>query len=267
VTQLTRWRLACALLAGVAGFSFYSHPAGGSDTPARVANVRSASIPVQLRRPIRVSAEAAGISRDDLIERVLRARSLRDVQTLAERLGVVGDDQTVDQLAPLLADHRRGVPEAILACFGVIGSEHAVAQLVEHTSDDRPQIRMAAILALGATQTVEAEKLLIELAEKRADPAQATAITALGALGSDAAVATLMKLANGSDYQIAASAVAAMGSVTSEAAAVALHKLIDSPDSRVAAVALASIDTIDVQMLAWISTDRNSHKIRASLAQ
>ncbi|HEX7837446.1 MAG TPA: hypothetical protein VF469_08285, partial [Kofleriaceae bacterium] len=121
MTSTTRWKLACALFAAIAGYGMFSHR-GGSNAPAAAATARTASIPFELRRPLRISAEAAGVSRTDLVERVLGARSVRDIQTLTEKLGAVGDDQTVDQLSPLLSDGRRGVPEAILACYGGIGT-------------------------------------------------------------------------------------------------------------------------------------------------
>ena len=155
VPKTMRWKLACALFAGLAGYSMLSHR-GSANVPAAQAASRRASIPFELRRPLHVSAEAAGISRSDLVARVLRARSVRDVQTLTGKLAAVGDDQAVDQLSPLLGDGRRGVPEAILACYGGIGTEHAVQVLLEHTDDDRPQVRAAAIAALGSTQSEQA---------------------------------------------------------------------------------------------------------------
>jgi len=184
VTSLTRWKLACVLFAAAAGYGVFGHRAG-ANTPAPAAAARTASIPFVLRRPLRVTADAAGVSRGELVERVLRARSLRDIQVLTDKLGAVGDDQTIDQLAPLLSDRRRGVPEAILACYGRIGTEHAVGALIEHTGDDRPTVRAAAIAALGATQSADAEPPLIDLAGRAGDPAQGAAISALGVLGSD----------------------------------------------------------------------------------
>ncbi|TMQ15710.1 MAG: hypothetical protein E6J90_25125 [Deltaproteobacteria bacterium] len=244
----TRWKLACALFAGLAGYSmFFRH--GAANTPAAAATARSAAIPFELRRPLHVTAESAGISRSDLVDRVLRARSLRDIVTLTEKLGAVGDDQTIDQLAPLVADARRGVPEAILACYGSIGTEHAVDTLIGHVDDDRPQVRAAAITALGATQSAQAEKPLLALAGKPGDPAQATAIAALGTLGSDGAIGALIALATSADPSVGTTAVAALGSINSEAAATALRRLVDAPDPRIAAAAITAIDTIDEALL------------------
>src|SRR5262249_21970372 len=151
-TSSLRWKLACAVFAGIAGYGMIFHRSG-STAPAPSAMARSAAIPLQLRRPLRVSAQAAGVSRSDLVDRLLHARSLRDVRALTEKLAAVGDDQTIDQIAPLLTDGRRGVPEAILACYGDIATEHAVDVLIEHADDDRPQVRAAALAALGATHS------------------------------------------------------------------------------------------------------------------
>src|SRR5262249_34149849 len=85
VSALTRWKLAGALFAALAGSSICS-PRGAASAPAPAAASRGAAIPFELRRPLHVSAEAAGISRSDLVARVLHARSLRDVQTLTEKL-------------------------------------------------------------------------------------------------------------------------------------------------------------------------------------
>jgi HEAT repeat protein len=251
--RATRWKLLSLVLAGVAGYSLLAHPEP-SNAPAVMARSRTGAMPALLRRPLRTTAEAAGMSRGDLVDRVLQARSLHDVQTLTEKLGAVGDDQAVDQLVPLLADPRRGVPEAVLSCYGHIGTEHAVQMLLEHAGDDRPQVRAAAISALGSTQSERAEQLLTALAHRAGDPAQALAITALGALASDAAIAALIAIGQGADGEIAMAAVSALGSINSETATSALRTMLDAPDPRVAAAALTSIQTIDAPLLARLTT-------------
>jgi len=71
VTTLTRWKLACALFAGIAGYATVSaHQSEPSNKPAAgVVAPRGAGLPQHLKRPLRISAEAAGISRAELIER------------------------------------------------------------------------------------------------------------------------------------------------------------------------------------------------------
>jgi len=66
--KTTRWKLACALFAALAGASVLSHRSSAG-TPVALATSRTASIPPLLRRPLRVTAEAAGISRGDLVDR------------------------------------------------------------------------------------------------------------------------------------------------------------------------------------------------------
>ena len=131
MTTLTRWKLATALLAAIAGYGVLIK---GDDrtpnTPAATVSARSGSLPKQYRRPLRLSADAAGIDKGELVARLLSAKTVKDVATLAEKLGIVGDDGAIDSVMPLLKDSRRGVPEAILGAFGQIGTEHAVDILV-----------------------------------------------------------------------------------------------------------------------------------------
>jgi len=103
----------------------------------------------------------------------------------------------IDSLSPLLADSRRGVPEAMLSIFGQIGTEHAVDLVIQRAGDDRPAVRSAAITALGSTQSKRAEDMLLELARKGTDADQGQAIAALGKLGSDRALAGLVEIPTG----------------------------------------------------------------------
>src|SRR5690606_2493308 len=84
LTTLTRWKLACALLAGIAGYATVSaRGTAHSNTPAAMpAAPRGAALPQHLKRPLRISAEAAGLSRSELVERALSARNLRDLLAL-----------------------------------------------------------------------------------------------------------------------------------------------------------------------------------------
>src|SRR5687767_2396511 len=166
-TTLTRWKLAAGLLAAIAGYALFIRSTGPDNTPAEAATIResrSGGIPNSLRRPLRiVGGEIGGMSKADLAEKLLEARTVKDVSVVAEKLAVVGDDSTIQAAMPLLRDTRRGVPEAILSMIGQIGTEHAVEILIAHATDDRPSVRNTAIGALGATQSREAEKLLLEI--------------------------------------------------------------------------------------------------------
>jgi HEAT repeat protein len=253
VTTLTRWKVACALMAAIAGYAIFFRDGGAADKPAPTVAQRSGTLPGHLRRPLRVSAEAAGVSKAELVERLLSARSLRDVQTLAGKLGTVGDDDAIDQLMPLLKDARRGVPEALLEAFGHIGTQKAVDVLIEATKDERASIRGAAIAALGATQSEAAEQLLLGLAVKQGDQQQEAAIAALGAVGSERAVAALGKLAVSGSFSIGIAAVHALGNAGTPAAEAALVGLVDAQDSRIASSAIGSISELDDELLAKLT--------------
>ena len=128
LTTLTRWKLACALFAGIAGFATVSaHKGGGSNTPAR------RRVTPRVAPCLRSFADPCGSAPRRLACRspswssgCWQPGAVRDIQLLTDKLGAVGDDDTIDALAPLLHDARRGVPEAILAVYGQIGTEHAV---------------------------------------------------------------------------------------------------------------------------------------------
>src|SRR5688572_14316522 len=94
LTTLTRWKLSCALLAALAGVATVRAYDGSSDrnTPAKVATAQRGSgrLPIVLKRPVHVSAAALGVSQKELVDRILSARSVRDVALLAEKLGMIG---------------------------------------------------------------------------------------------------------------------------------------------------------------------------------
>src|SRR5262245_3858802 len=136
MTSLTRWKLASLLLAGLAGYGLFLRGPAADDVPASEAtHSRDGSIPAHFRRPLRISAEAAGISKAELVDRMLAAKTVRDVQVLAEKLAIVGDDETIRDVRKLLSDPRRGVPEAVLGAIGKIGTERAVDLLIDTTQD------------------------------------------------------------------------------------------------------------------------------------
>ncbi len=251
MTSLNRWKLASAVFAAIAGYALFLR-GPSQDTPAAEAatTTRSGALPASLRRPLRISAAQAGISKADLVEHLLAAKSLKDVRLLADKLGMVGDDDAIRDVLPLLSDPRGGVPEAILTAIGRIGTEHAVEVLAERTRDDRISVRHAAVLALGQTRSEEAESLLIQIARDPADATRNSALTALGQLGTDRATETLIGLAGSSDSSIASTAVLALGATDNQAADAALRKLIDSSDVRVSNAAMSAIDNIDSDLLA-----------------
>jgi HEAT repeat protein len=246
--------VACALLAALAGYAWIGRGlAPARDTPAASAPGRAGALPAALRRPLRVNAAAAGISTSDLVDRLLAARSIADVQILAAKIAIVGDDAAVERLAPLLGDPRRGVPEIILGTFGQIGTELAVGHLVAAARDDRPSVRHAAIASLGASQSAAGEELLLGIARTASDPAQSAAISALGALGSRRAIEALTALAGDLAQPVALAAIGALGAAAVPEAQAAIRQLTEASDPRVAAAAIAHLDEIDAPLLARLA--------------
>src|SRR5438128_2011867 len=86
VTTLTRWKIACELFAAVAGVATVRAHHGARNVAAATVDSSHGAMPLMLRRPIHISAEAVGLSQHDLIDRILAAKSVRDVQLLAEKL-------------------------------------------------------------------------------------------------------------------------------------------------------------------------------------
>lgn len=247
MTNLTRWKLACALFAGIAGYGVVSaHRAKGHNAPAaQVVVPQGGTVPFALRRPIRVAPETLGISQRELVDRIEHARNAKDISLLCDRLAVIGDDEAVDALTPMLGDPRRGVPEALIGTFGTIGTQHAIDVVIEHANDERPALRMASIGALGSTTSQKAEATLLALVDRPADPMRNTAIAALGSMGTDNAVTKLIELASAPDVEASNVAIAALGRASSNTAQQALRRLVESNDPRVVAAALAGVDTID----------------------
>lgn len=254
MTSMNRWKLACAVLAAVTGYTLFWGGSGSANEPADTVAIRGASLSPQFRRPLRISADAAGISQNELVDALRGARNLRDIQLLADKLGMIGDDAAIDAVKPLLADNRRGVPEAILGALGKIGTEKAIEILIAHTKDDRPAIRNAAITAIGSSQSVDGETAILAIAKKPGDPAQTLAIASLGRIGSDRGVTELIALTETGNHATGNAAVIALGTASTDASRAALRKLIDASDSRIAAAALQSLDEIDDALLAKLTT-------------
>ena len=202
MTTLSRWKLACALFAGIAGVATVRAHKGPRDVPAAMAEPPrddpAGAAPADPRRPA-----AIGVSQREIVDRLFAAKTLKDVTMLC-REARRGRRRRGDRHAPAAARrHPRGVPEALLGAFGQIGTKHAVEVLVEHSTDDRPTVRNAAIGGLGFSQSEAGEKVLLAIADKAGDPAQSTAISALGTLASEHAVPALIELAGESDFTVA----------------------------------------------------------------
>lgn len=240
------------------------------DVPAQLAPNAAGALPLAIRRPVRATPDALGVSTADLVDRIRHAKSLRDVAPVIEKLGVVGNDDAIDALAPLLADQRQGFAETILGLYAHIDTEHAVDLLLAHVHDDRPQVRYAAITALGTTLAARAETTLLDLSKQFDDDQEMSGVLAgLAELGTDRAVARLVELANGKQDDVAQLATQSISSVESPAAATALRKLVDSKNDKVASVALGLLDTIDdtlmTKLVAIVRAKGDAEQVQSAL--
>jgi len=256
MTSNKRWKLTCVVLAVCTVYS-WAHRGGAAATTTQ-AQRRAA-----LDRPVRISAAALGITSDDLVQRLLHARTANEVEMLAEKLGMVGDDKMIDAVMPLVADTRAGVPAAILGAFGEIGTDHAVDVLVARARADREEVRIAAIDALGTTANPRAEKVLLDLAGGADETVRTSAIAALGKMGSERAVDVLAKIAI-HPGNASREAIGALAKIDTARAHAAIVKLIDAPSAEVAAAALDAITLVDDALLAKlkaIASNRESDLI------
>lgn len=251
--SVRRYQLACAILAVTTVSSLAvahqrARPTSGlrgSSTGA----TRSAAD--RVRRPVRVSAAALGLSEAELIDALLAAPTAREVGIYAEKLGVVGTDDAVIALAPPADDPRAGVPEAVIAAIGHIGSRRATDVLLDLQGDPRPRVRGAAVGALGSPADERAVVALIAIADDRADPTRLTAIWALGEQGGETATAHLVTIARSGDAAAATSAVTALAAIPTAQAA--LLALTDVPDLRIRVAALAALEPSSPAAIARLS--------------
>ncbi|HEY5923955.1 MAG TPA: HEAT repeat domain-containing protein [Kofleriaceae bacterium] len=239
MTPVNRWKLVSLVLAGCLSYAWWS-PDAKSHTQERAAQGRT--------KGSRISAKLAGMSTDELVRQLFAAKTVDQLVPLAERLGVVGDNDAIDAVLPLTKDPRAGVPEAIVAAFGEIATEHAVDVLIKMATDPRDDLRIAAIEALGATGNRRAEPVLIETAEKMQDAAQQYAITALADLGSERAIEVIARVAS-HPTDSAAHAVRALARMESPQAKAALVALVDSPSVTVAMNAIGELREVDEAMV------------------
>jgi HEAT repeat protein len=130
-----------------------------------------------VRRPLRVSAAALGLSEAELIARLASARSVAEVALYVDKLGLVGTDRAIGPLLTVASDLRGSLPEQALTAIGKIGSADAVAALIELTEDERPRQRGAAVSALAVAGGDDARAVLTAIAQDRGDRSARTRST------------------------------------------------------------------------------------------
>ena len=139
--SVRRYQLACAVLAATTVASVAVAHQRGHRAAAGVQSTASGpgrNVADRWRRPVRVAASALGISEAELIDRLLAAPTAREVAIYAEKLGVVGTDDAVIAMTPLIDDPRAGIPEAVIAAIGRIGTRRATDLVLELIEDPRP---------------------------------------------------------------------------------------------------------------------------------
>ena len=182
-------------------------------------------------------------------EDALRAMSDADPDVVAEaatRLGMRGDERSVDALVELLHRQEPTARAAGAAALGLIGSERAVADLREASHDPDPSVVGASLLALarlGDAGSADAacDSLVTQL--RSADPElRALAARALGGLLEERAVDPLMAALADEEPQVRADAAASLGRVADSRVTTALASLsVSDPVPYVREVALHSM--------------------------
>jgi HEAT repeat protein len=241
VTPVRKWKLISLVLAGCLSYSWWSGDAPGTAS----AGAKHA----RLKGPVRVSAAALGITTEELVRQLLAAKDPEEVRALAEKLGMIGDDDAIDAVMPLLKDPRSGVPEAILGALGAIATDHAVDVLIKAAADPNEDVSVAAITALGATQNKRAEPFLIATAQRNSGAQQSTAVYALGELGGERAVEVIAQIA-AHPTDIGTTAMRVLGTIELPSAKAAIVALVDSPNMIVAGTAIREIAEPDDEMVA-----------------
>src|SRR5262245_15137709 len=112
LSNLFRWKLLCAALTATTALAAVKAWRHGDAAAAPAASTARGD-DVAIRRPIHIAASAVGLSEHALLDQIRSARSPQQVALLCERLAMVGTDDAVDALAPMVDDRRPGVPEAV----------------------------------------------------------------------------------------------------------------------------------------------------------
>jgi HEAT repeat protein len=199
VTPANRWKLVSLVLAGCLSYTWW-HGEAASNTPdGRRSHARVDGQP-------RFSAATLGMSKDELVRRLFASKDLDEIRELAARLGNVGDDQAIDDVMPLLADAREGVPEAVIGAIGGIATEHAIEVLTDLTRDSREEVRTSAIDALAATASDRAIDALAKIASHPGDNG-AHAMRAIARIEKPAARAVILRFVDSPSVAIAATAI------------------------------------------------------------
>lgn len=261
MTPAKRWKLVSLALAGCLSYSWLHGDAASHafDAPAVRARTKDAARLVASTR----------MSKDEVVRRLFAAKTVSEIELLANRLGAIGDDAAIDAVLPLVHDRRYRAPSAIVAAFGEIATEHAVDVLIELAASPHDDIRSAAADALGATRNRRAEPVLIELAMRTDDHAQFSAIFALAQVASERGIDALAQIASRPE-DACSYAMSALARIEDPAGRAAIVKLVDAPSVEVAVAAIgqltsAALDGELVAKLAGLARTGNTKVASAAL--
>lgn len=144
----------------------------------------------------------------------------------ATRLGMRGDDCSVDALCGLLGRSEPAVRSSAATALGLIGSERAMAPLRETVRDTDPRVAQAAALALARMGDSDARADVcgrLKARLSRGDPEErALAARALGALGGCDSYDVLALALRDPDAGVRGDAAAALGQLSDPRATTAL---------------------------------------------
>jgi HEAT repeat protein len=179
------WRVATVgLAAGLVAAIVWPRGEAGAASRGRGVTTRRVEDPrlalaLDVRRPLHVDAEAAGIDEDALIDAASSETNPATVVRIVERLGFVGSDRSVPALGALALDPRRSVAWAAIEALGRIGGDSATDELLTLTEHPRRDLRAQSVVALGNAGTPRAFDRLATIARDRTDPFRMHAIEGL----------------------------------------------------------------------------------------
>jgi len=175
---------------------------------------------------------------------LLKDRDLRVCWRAADALGQIGSDQAVQLIIPLLKDPDFRVWWSAADALGKIGSDQAVQLIIPLLKDQDSHVRGSAADALGQIGSDQAVQLIIPLLEDQHSTVRGRAASALGEIGADQAVPLLIPLLEDQASYVRGRAAYAVGEIGAEEAVPHLIRLLKDQDSYVrsrAAYALGEI--------------------------
>ncbi len=242
--SVRRWKVLCGVLAALVAYSWVR-------TPAPFAAPGAPMAARAFKGPMRLGAQALGVSPRELVEQLLSSRDLAEMHGIAERLAMVGGNDAIDALMPLVSDPREGVPALVIDTFGRIATDHAVDLLITLTKDNRSHVATSAIFALGETASPKAELILIEIVQRTGSH---EAIRSLAKFTTPAAIAVIAQVAETGNEETQRVAFEVLAETHTPEVQEALRGMIDSPSVLIAQRAMESLQDVDDETLAKLVT-------------